>query len=111
MSTRTVCLSSGAFEEPIRKNPLVAASRPEPHPKETARSQRNPGAQANPFSARDFHFVGPGLESLDRYRPGGYHPVHIGDVYDEKYRVLHKLGYGSHSTVWFARDLSATKRT
>lgn len=44
-------------------------------------------------------------EDVDRYRPGGYHPAHIGDRFlDGCYEIIHKLGYGSWSTVWLARD-------
>ncbi|KAL9609607.1 MAG: hypothetical protein Q9167_005631 [Letrouitia subvulpina] len=43
-------------------------------------------------------------EDLDRYRPGGYHPVHLGDVFNDRYMVVGKLGYGQYSTVWLARD-------
>lgn len=44
-------------------------------------------------------------EPLHRYRPGGYHPVHLGDVLkDGRYKILHKLGFGGYSTVWVARD-------
>lgn len=44
-------------------------------------------------------------ESLGRYCPGGYHPVRIGDIFnDGKYKVLRKLGYGVYSTVWLAHD-------
>ena len=44
-------------------------------------------------------------ESLERYRPGGYHTVHIGDSYHSgRYRVLQKLGWGRHSTVWLVFD-------
>ena len=45
------------------------------------------------------------VEDLEGYHVGGYHPVRIGDVYsDGRYRVVHKLGFGSYSTVWLARD-------
>ncbi|KAF8351008.1 hypothetical protein F5887DRAFT_1193424, partial [Amanita rubescens] len=45
-------------------------------------------------------------EDIELYRPGGLHPVSIGDVFaDGRYKVLHKLGYGGSSTgVWLARD-------
>ncbi|KAI0818435.1 kinase-like protein [Xylaria sp. FL0064] len=43
-------------------------------------------------------------EDLENYEPGGFHPVHLGDVYDDRYRVIHKLGFGGFSTVWLARD-------
>lgn len=45
------------------------------------------------------------VEDLDGYVAGGYHPVHIGDKYkSERYEIVHKLGFGSHSTVWLAQD-------
>ena len=46
-----------------------------------------------------------GVEHLETYQAGGYHPVHLQEVYkDDRYCVVHKLGYGSFSTVWLARD-------
>ncbi|KAH7322406.1 serine protein kinase [Stachybotrys elegans] len=45
-------------------------------------------------------------EWVEDYRPGGYHPVHLGDVlHDGQYKVIRKLGEGSFSTVWLTRDL------
>lgn len=44
-------------------------------------------------------------EDLEHYVLGGYHPVLIGDRYHNgRYEVVHKLGFGSYSTVWLARD-------
>ena len=43
-------------------------------------------------------------ESLDRYRPGLYHPVKLGDIFNNRYRVVRKLGWGLQSTVWLAND-------
>ena len=46
------------------------------------------------------------VESLERYGPGGYHPVHLGDKFSNgRYEVIHKLGYGGYSTVWLCKDL------
>ena len=64
-----------------------------------------------PLARRRFHFAGPDVENPDRYRPGGYHPVHLGDVYDGRYKVIHKLGFGTYSTVWLARDIKCTAHT
>ncbi|KAI1110044.1 kinase-like protein [Nemania sp. NC0429] len=45
-------------------------------------------------------------EPLHRYRPGGYHPVHLGDSFKNgRYKILHKIGWGGYSTTWVARDL------
>ena len=33
-----------------------------------------------------------------------YYPVKIGEVYNGRYRIIAKLGYGAYSTVWLARD-------
>lgn len=45
-------------------------------------------------------------EPLNRYRVGGYHPITLGDLFnDGRYKVLHKLGWGGYSTVWAATDL------
>jgi serine/threonine protein kinase len=44
-------------------------------------------------------------EDIEEYRPGGFHPVHLGDrLSDERYHVLHKLGNGGFATVWLCRD-------
>ncbi|KAI0861052.1 serine protein kinase [Xylaria cubensis] len=45
-------------------------------------------------------------ERVEDYRPGGYHPVHLGDLFNNgQYKVARKLGEGSYSTVWLAHDL------
>jgi serine/threonine-protein kinase SRPK3 len=44
-----------------------------------------------------------GVEDLEHYRPGGFHPVCPGDTFNnDRYTVIHKLGYGGSSTVWLA---------
>ena len=46
------------------------------------------------------------IEFQDDYGAGKLHPVHFGDLYGEalRYKILRKLGAGSFSTVWLARD-------
>ena len=44
-------------------------------------------------------------EYFSLYRPGGYHPVKLGDKFNNRYVVEHKLDHGGYSTVWLARDL------
>jgi hypothetical protein len=43
-------------------------------------------------------------ETVSAYGPGGFHPVQIGDVFDGRYEVIGKLGFGTESTVWLADD-------
>ncbi|KAH6900574.1 kinase-like domain-containing protein [Thelonectria olida] len=47
-------------------------------------------------------------EGASSYVPGGFHPVYVGDVFKDRYKVLNKLGYGMYSTVWLVRDLKNT---
>lgn len=44
------------------------------------------------------------VEKLESYRVGGYHPIAIGDQLHDRYRVVHKLGHGTYSTIWLAQD-------
>ncbi|KAK9238400.1 kinase-like protein, partial [Lipomyces kononenkoae] len=50
-----------------------------------------------------------GVERLEKYGPGGYHPIVIGDVLQTRYKVVHKLGYGTYSTTWLCRDNLSNK--
>ncbi|KAJ3927549.1 MAG: kinase-like domain-containing protein [Lentinula lateritia] len=45
------------------------------------------------------------VEDAEDYRPGGFHPMYIGDEFaNGRYGIVHKLGFGGSSTVWLARD-------
>jgi hypothetical protein len=44
-------------------------------------------------------------ERFEGFKKGRYYPVNIGEVLGSKYQVLGKLGFGTTSTVWLARDL------
>ncbi|KAL2867596.1 kinase-like domain-containing protein [Aspergillus lucknowensis] len=45
------------------------------------------------------------VEPLDYYSQRRFHPVHLADTFQgTRYRVIRKLGYGSFSTVWLAKD-------
>jgi hypothetical protein len=44
-------------------------------------------------------------EELSTYKLGGYHPVTLGDTFENgRYEIHHKLGFGGFSTVWLAKD-------
>ncbi|KAL5291204.1 SRPK2.2 family protein [Megaselia abdita] len=48
-------------------------------------------------------------EDATQYCRGGYHPVTIGDIFDERYRIVRKLGWGHFSTVWLCKDTNDEK--
>ncbi|KAG2525784.1 hypothetical protein BBO99_00004474 [Phytophthora kernoviae] len=43
-------------------------------------------------------------EGESSYKPGGYHPVQVGEVYNNRFEVVEKLGWGHFSTVWKCQD-------
>lgn len=44
-------------------------------------------------------------ERIPHYRPSFFYPVYLRDIFESRYQVLSKLGYGSRSTVWLSRDI------
>ncbi|KAG6031391.1 hypothetical protein E4U41_007583 [Claviceps citrina] len=44
-------------------------------------------------------------EDIPGYKPEYFYPVELGEVIDERFQTVTKLGYGSCSTIWLARDL------
>ncbi|KAG8408172.1 hypothetical protein J3459_018134 [Metarhizium acridum] len=44
-------------------------------------------------------------EQLDGFAANQYYPINIGDVLASRYQVIGKLGFGTTSTVWLARNL------
>lgn len=57
------------------------------------------------FPEQESEFGSSESEDDEDYRVGGYHPVQIGETFnDGRYRVLQKLGWGHFSTVWLGFD-------
>lgn len=44
-------------------------------------------------------------ETLPDYVASHYYPTRIGEIIKERYQVVGKMGFGSTSTAWLARDL------
>lgn len=44
-------------------------------------------------------------EKTPYYDPKRFYPTALGEVLNGRYQVATKLGYGTSSTVWLARDL------
>lgn len=62
----------------------------------------SPSADSDPFPLK--YAPMEEVERLEKYQSGEYHPILIGDVFQSRCRVVHKLGYGSYSTTWLCRD-------
>ncbi|KAG8632122.1 hypothetical protein KVT40_001262 [Elsinoe batatas] len=73
-------------------------------------SRRFSSNHATPRHCRPSSPIAPntGLQGEDHFpnfATGDYYPVHPGTLYDNRYKVLAKLGFGTTSTVWLAQDL------
>ncbi|KAG8624535.1 hypothetical protein KVT40_007602 [Elsinoe batatas] len=83
------------------------------HQNLVAMSSTTPVSTSREPSLRDenwrFESTGAPCEWAEEYRPGGFHPVNLGDVFQGRYRVIRKLGDGSFSTVWLAKDTQTSK--
>ncbi|KAM0426076.1 hypothetical protein ACHAPT_008707 [Fusarium lateritium] len=42
---------------------------------------------------------------MPEYNPDHFYPVRLGEVFNGRFQTIAKLGYGSSSTIWLARDL------
>jgi serine/threonine-protein kinase SRPK3 len=49
-------------------------------------------------------------EGTEDYVKGGYHPVQVGELYNRRYRIVRKLGWGHFSTVWLVHDTTYAHR-
>lgn len=48
-------------------------------------------------------------EGLVGYKAEDYYPLRLGEVFNSKYQVVAKLGFGTTSTVWLCRNLQLSK--
>lgn len=61
------------------------------------------------FTNQDFHHLPPSQKTEEETIPGylasRYYPVRTGETLESRYQVVGKLGFGTTSTVWLARNL------
>ncbi|CCF42428.1 protein kinase [Colletotrichum higginsianum] len=72
-------------------------------------SQQHPRTAPRTFPAAGFDAIAKdGLveeETVPEYNPAHFYPVRLGEVFNDRFQTVAKLGYGSSSTIWLARDL------
>jgi serine/threonine-protein kinase SRPK3 len=44
-------------------------------------------------------------EPIPNYVASRFYPVRIGEVFQDRYQVVSKLGFGASSTAWLVRDM------
>ncbi|KAI6754037.1 hypothetical protein HG530_013213 [Fusarium avenaceum] len=69
--------------------------------------------QPRSFPASGFDLVDENInveeEEIPDYLASRFYPVHLGQVFQDRYQAVTKLGFGSSSTIWLARDLREQK--
>ncbi|XP_057213076.1 SRSF protein kinase 3 [Triplophysa rosa] len=105
--------SAGTFSTPIAHSPGLPSilSTTPPTPQAPSNQTTPPQALSPPppeFSPPPAELLGSDDEEQENpsdYCKGGYYPVKIGDLFNGRYHVVRKLGWGHFSTVWLCWDL------
>lgn len=68
-------------------------------------SVKEPGPQLLKFSSVGFELLPLDMKvDEEAYDLSRYYPTRIGDIIEDKYQIVGKLGFGMGSTVWLAND-------
>ncbi|XP_051910869.1 SRSF protein kinase 1a isoform X2 [Hippocampus zosterae] len=82
-----------------------SSKKPPAHPRSRQQAQREASPQEPEEPEEILGSDDEEQEDPNDYCKGGYHHVKVGDLYNGKYHVIRKLGWGHFSTVWLARDI------
>ncbi|EER28549.1 Protein kinase domain containing protein [Coccidioides posadasii C735 delta SOWgp] len=87
-------------------NPLSSAQ----YPVSTTYASPLSRSPSSSSSAEELAETAADEEDSEDYCKGGYHPVQVGETYNNgRYVVIRKLGWGHFSTVWLSRDTTTGK--
>lgn len=72
-------------------------------------STARPTSQPRIFPSEGFDAIGKDQlveeEIMPEYNSEHFYPVRLGEVFNDRFQTVAKLGYGSSLTIWLARDL------
>ncbi|XP_052838976.1 SRSF protein kinase 3 [Drosophila gunungcola] len=109
-ATATVSTSSGGsggtpdqYQPPQAQPPKSKSNSKKEHLQQ--QQQQPPRSSSNESYESELNSENEEQELKEDYCKGGYHPVNIGDLFQGRYHVIRKLGWGHFSTVWLCWDL------
>jgi serine/threonine-protein kinase SRPK3 len=80
------------------------------HQKPSYANQLSRSPSSSDSSGEDLDTNTADEEDSEDYCKGGYHPVQVGEQYNNgRYTIIQKLGWGHFSTVWLSRDNNTGK--
>ncbi|KAH8407634.1 hypothetical protein KR222_008296 [Zaprionus bogoriensis] len=107
-SNATASTSSGSGNTPDVQSQFQAKLKHNMHNNQQQQHQQQqqpPRSSSNESDESEMNSENEEQELKEDYCKGGYHPVNIGDLFQGRYHVIRKLGWGHFSTVWLCWDL------
>uniref|UniRef100_A0A671XD86 non-specific serine/threonine protein kinase n=1 Tax=Sparus aurata TaxID=8175 RepID=A0A671XD86_SPAAU len=102
-STASVPCSLDSLPPPIGLLPMMSSATPQLTPPPPTMPPPHP--ELTPPPPQLLGSDDEEQEDPSDYCKGGYYPVTIGDLFNGRYHVVRKLGWGHFSTVWLCWDL------